>query len=168
MIMFIISCLTLALLQQNRMSYLEWLSSPIAIGLGITIIAISLVAGYLKKLPSLIWHDMFCCSVLMVWYGYWKLEFNEDAPMFFFYPLYFAILSAITTLMLINRCHNFDDESIAHLRYLHKMMRFDIYMAAVFVLVGLWVTWHYALFATAMTFFIFRHSINVCVEKLES
>ena len=164
---FIVCNLFLAILVQNQSPYLALLTTPLALGIGVTGMAASVLAGYLKKVPSLIWHDGFATATLMVWYGYWKPQFDEEAPMFFIYPVYFALLTSILTLVLINKSRYFDHESIEHLRYMEKIFRFDISAAVAFVVISLLIAEHYALFLVAMTFYIIRHSIMVCLENIE-
>ncbi|MGZ5009079.1 MAG: hypothetical protein ACXWFX_17500, partial [Methylobacter sp.] len=129
---------------------------------------VSLLAGYLKKAPTIIWHDGFATSALLVWYAYWAPQFDDDAPMFFFFPLYYSLLTSIVTVALINKSQDFDLESIRHLRYLDKNSRFNIGMIIALVLVSLVITRHYALYPIAMTFFVIRHTMIACLETIDS
>lgn len=166
MIGFIACSIVLAFLVQSQNPYLALLVTPAGIGMGLALMAISLLAGYRKKLPTMHWHDVFASSCLLVWYGYWKPQFSDDAPMFFFYPVYYALLTATVTLALINKAQYFDHDSVAQLRYLDKITRFDMPMIIGLVLASLLITRHYALFPMAMTFFIVRHTIIVCLETV--
>lgn len=168
MIGFILCSLSLAALVQNPNEFLQLLATPVVLGIGLTIMAASLLAGYLKKVPTVIWHDGFATNCLLVWYAYWQPQFNDDAPMFFFFPLYFALLTSIVTLTLINKSEYFDQESIVHLRYLEKNTRFNISVIVGFVLISLLITRHYALYPIAMTFFIIRHTMIACLEIIDS
>lgn len=168
MIGFILCSMSLAVLVQNPSEFLQLLATPVALGIGLTTMATSLLVGYLKKAPTVVWHDGFATSCLLVWYAYWKPQFNDDAPMFFFFPLYFALLTSIVTLTLINKSQYFDQESIDHLRYLEKISRFDNRVLVVLVLISLLITRHYMLYPIAMTFFIIRHTIIVCLEVIDS
>lgn len=168
MIGFILCSMSLAVLVQNHSEFLKLLATPVALGIGLTIMAASLLAGYLKKVPTVIWHDGFATSCLLVWYAYWEPQFSSDAPMFFFFPLYFALLTSIVTLTLINKSEYFDLESIVHLRYLEKNTRFNIGVLVAFVLISLLITRHYALYPIAMTFFIMRHTMIACLEIIDS
>lgn len=168
MIGFILCSLLLAALVQNQNEFLQLLATPVALGIGLTVMAASLLAGHLKKAPTVTWHDGFATSCLLVWYAYWQPQFGDDAPMFFFFPLYFALLTSIVTLTLINKSEYFDQESIEHLRYLEKSARFNISVLVVFVLVSLLITSHYALYPIAMTFFIIRHTMIACLEIIDS
>ena len=112
MIGFILCSVLLAALVQKQSELLQLLATPVALGISLTVMAISLLAGYLKKVPTVIWHDGFATSCLLVWYAYWAPQFDDDAPMFFFFPIYYALLTSIVTLTLINKSEDFDQESI--------------------------------------------------------
>ena len=167
MIAFIICNLLLAILVQNQSEFLPLLTTPAALGIGLTAMAASLLAGYLKKVRGIVWHDGFATAGLLVWYAYWNPQFNDDTPMFFIFPLYYALLTSIVTLTLINKSPYFDQESIDYLRHLEKITRFDISVIVVFVLISLLITRHYALYPMAMTFFVIRHAMIVCLEDID-
>jgi hypothetical protein len=57
---------------------------------------------------------------------------------------------------------------VVQLRYLEKITRFNMPFVIGFVFLGLLITRHYALYAMAMTFFIVRHTMIVCLEKIDS
>lgn len=168
MIGFIVCSVFLAILVQSQNEFLPLLATPVALGIGLSMMAISLLAGYLKKLSTVTWHDTFATGGLLVWYAYWKPQFNDDAPMFFFFPLYYALLTSILTLALINKARYFDQDSVDHLRYMEKITRFDISVIVVLVLISLLITRHYALYPMAMTFFVVRHTMIVCLEAIDS
>jgi hypothetical protein len=168
MIIFILACIALATLVQLQSPLLEWLTLSPALEINLCLLALSLLLGYFKKLPSISWHDGFATATLLVWYGDWRPLFDDYAPMFFFYPLYFALFSGILTLLLINKSADFDAESVIQLRYMDKMIRFNMPAAIVFVLIAVLISRHYALYAMAMTFFMIRHSITVCLENIDS
>jgi hypothetical protein len=167
MIVFILCNLLLAFLNATKSEILTLLTTPIALGIGIAAMICSLLFGYFKKVSSIIWHDGFCSSTILVWYAYWQPQFEIDTPMFLFFPLYFAILTSIVTLGLINKSPYFDRNSIENLRYLNKMLRFNIPVSIGFVLIGLVITRHYTLFPMAMTYFIVRHAMIVCLEIID-
>jgi hypothetical protein len=168
MIVFILCNLLLAILVQTQNKFLPLLSTPIALGIGLTAMSASLLVGYFKKLPTIAWHDGFAAAGLLVWYAYWKPQFNDDTPMFFVFPLYYALLTSIMTLALINKAQYFDQESVEYLRYLEKLTRFDISILVVFVMISLLITRHYALYPMAMTFFVVRHTMTVCLEIIDN
>ena len=167
MIVFILCNLLLAMLVQNQSNLLLLLATPLALGVGLAVMAVSLSAGYLKKAPTVIWHDAFASSCLLAWYAGWAPLFNDDAPMFFFFPLYYALFTSVVTLFFINKSQYFDQESVAQLRYLEKISRLDISATVILVLVSLLIPRHYALYPIAMTLFIIRHTITACLEIID-
>jgi hypothetical protein len=167
MIGFILCSFSLAFLVQNQSEFLSLLTTPVALGIGLAAMAVSLLAGYLKKAPSVIWHDGFASSALLVWYAFWAPQFDDDAPMFFFFPLYYSLLTSVVTVSLINKSQDFDLESIQHLRYLEKNIHFNIGMIVGLVLLSLLITRHYALYPIAMTFFVIRHAMIACLETID-
>lgn len=167
MIGFILCSLSLAALVHKQNEFLALLATPAALGIGLTIMAASLLLGYLKKVPAVTWHDGFATGCLLLWYGYWMPQFNDNAPMFFFFPLYYALLTSIVTLTLINKSEYFDHESIVQLRYLEKNTRFNIGVLVGLVLISLLITRHYTLYPIAMTLFIVRHTMIACLEIID-
>ncbi|HEY8160325.1 MAG TPA: hypothetical protein VIF10_16655 [Methylobacter sp.] len=167
MIGFILCSVLLAALVQKQSELLQLLSTPVALGICLAAMAISLLAGYLKKVPSIVWHDGFATSCLLVWYAYWAPQFDDNAPMFFFFPLYFSLLTSIVTFTLINKSEDFDQETIRQLRYLEKINRFNLSAIVAFVLVSLLIIRHYTLYPIAMTLFIMRHTMITCLETVD-
>jgi hypothetical protein len=167
MIGFILCSLLLAVLVQKQSEFLPLFATPLALYISLAMMAVSLLAGYLKKVPTVIWHDGFMTSCLIIWYAYWAPQFNDDAPMFFFFPLYFALLTSIVTFTLINKSEDFDQETIRQLRYLEKINRFSISAIVAFVLISLLITRHYTLYPIAMTLFIMRHTMIACLETID-
>jgi hypothetical protein len=164
MIVFIISCLLIATLVLSGSEWVSWLETPAALGIGLFGMAASLLAGYLQKVRTMAWHDGFATAGLLIWFAYWRPQFNPETPMFYVFPLYYAFLTTLVTLGLINRIENFDVDSVLYMRHLEKITRFDMSAIIVFVMIGLLITRHYALYPMAMTFFIMRHTMLICLE----
>jgi hypothetical protein len=161
---FIVCSLTLSFLVQSESPYLDLLTSPVALAIGLIATAASLVGAVLKKMPSAVWYDLFAVGTLLTWFAYWRQLFTGDAPMFYFFPLYYTLLTSVVALLFINRIERFDAESIAQLRFLEKHMRFDTSAIVVFVLVSLAITRHYLLYPIAMTLFVMRFMLTRCLE----
>ncbi len=168
MIGFILCSLSLAVLVQNQNEFLQLLATPVALGIGLALVGVSLLLGYLKKVSTVIWHDGFATSCLLIWYAYWEPQFNDASPMFFFFPLYYSLLTSIVTLTLINKSEYFDQESIRYLRLLEKNIRFNTGVIVALVLISLLITWHYTLYPIAMTIFIVRHTMTACLETINN
>ena len=165
---FIICCLLLAFLVKSQSIYLPLLiSQPVWITC-VSLAMIFLIAGYLKKLSSAIWHDGFATGVLWAWYGYWQPLFNSEAPMFYVFPIYYAVLSTWMTLAIVNKSGRFDLESRDSLRYLqHNLARFDTPILAGLVLISLMFPDHYLVYPLGMTLFIIRYTLQRCLEIID-
>lgn len=163
---FIVFSLLLSFLVQSESPYLALLTSPIALILGLIATATGLIGALLKKLPSTVWHDLFAAGTLATWFAYWHQIFNDDAPMFYFFPLYFALLTSVIALLFINRIEHFDYESIVQLRFLEKNARLDTPAIVAFVLASVVITRHYMLYPIAMTLFVVRYMLTRCLESV--
>lgn len=163
---FIVCSLLVSFLVQNESPYLVLLSSPAVLAIGAIATAASIIGALLKKMPSEVWYDLFATGTLLIWFAYWRPLFNDDAPMFYFFPLYYTLLTAAVTLLFINRSEYFDDESVAQLRFLEKNSRLDTSAIVVFVLISLVITRHYLLYPIAMTLFVLRFMLTRCLENV--
>lgn len=164
---FIVTSLIYGLCVLNYPELKPWLAMSGVTVAGGMLIAASLIGALSRKLPTPWWHDGFATGSLLVWFGYWFPLFNDDAPMFHLFPLYFCLLSSVLTLTLINNSERFDDESITQLRYLAKVSRLYPPAIVLFVLIGLTIPEHYGLYAVAMTFFIVRYTMTRCLEIVD-
>jgi hypothetical protein len=161
---FIVCSLTLSMLVQSESPLLIFLQSTVALVLGLAATIVSLLGAIAKKLPNAVWFDLFATGTLVTWFAYWRKIFNADAPMFYFFPLYYTLLASAMALLFINRVERFDNESITQLRFLDQHLRLDAPAIVVFVLVSLAITRHYMLYPIAMTLFIVRYMLTRCLE----
>ena len=166
---FIICCLLLAFLVKSQSVYLPYMIDQYVWIVGVSLAVIFLLAGWLKKLSSTVWHDGFAACLLWAWYADWEPLFNSDTPMFYVFPIYFALLSAWMTLAIVNKSERFDTESRVTLRYLqHNLVRFDTRLLATLVLISLMLPDHYLIYPIVMTLFIVRYTLQRCFEIIES
>lgn len=166
---FIICCLLLTTLVQIHSPYLPLLNHEPVWMAGTVIASLFLVAAWVKKLPSSIWHDGFACACLWFWYGYWEPQFSKGSPMFHMFPIYYAALSAWMYWAFINKCRRFDQASREALLYLQKYLtRFDTCMIASVVLISLGLPEHYLLYPIIMTLFVVRGTLERCLEIIQS
>lgn len=162
---FILLSLALAFMVQTSNPLEEHLASPYLTYLGsagaLTAIAYSLS----KKGNFNLWYDVFASGTLITWFSYWKTQFNEDSPMFFFFPVYFAAMSAFISLAFIGQCERLDNLSLHYLRLLtsHNGLKPWIIMAGTLGSL-LWVD-HYMVFPVMMTLLLIRRALECCVEK---
>lgn len=164
-----VCCLLLGFLVKSQSVYLPLLlSQPVWLA-GAGLATGCLLAGCLKKLATSVWHDGFACGVLWGWYGNWQPLFSSDAPMFYVFPWYYALLSAWMTLTIVNKAARFDAESRESLAYIqHNLARFDTCLIGFFVLASLMLPDQYLLYPISMTAFIVRHTLQRCLEIVEN
>lgn len=144
------------------------LTSPWALGAGIVLLVISGGGAVLRKLPPGLWFDGFASGAALVWFAAWHRVFLQDAPMFFAFPLYYILLTSVIVLLFVNRRERLDEESINDLRVLHETKRFHTGILAAFLLLSLVITRHYALYPIAMTLFLMRYMLTMCLEGRET
>ncbi len=165
---FIIFNLLLSTLVFIDSPYLPLLINDAAIILGSVISVGSLLAGAVKKLSTASWHDGFACGALLIWYAYWQPQFAIDAPMFRFFPIYYALLAGWLTIGLVNKSARFDLESRETVRQLQKLARFDTRMIACLVLASLAFPEHYLSYPLVTTLFIVRFTMQRCLEIVDA
>lgn len=169
MFVFIVSCLLLTFLVESQSFYLPYLVADTAWQLAAGLALLCWLGGLAKKLSTPVWHDGFAAAVLWAWYGNWQPLFSPDAPMFYLFPPYFALLNAWLWWAVIGKSERFDRESREALAYLQKtLVRFDTRLLAAGVLAALWIPEHYLVFPLTMTLFIVRFSLQRCLEIVEA
>ena len=118
--LFIALSLALCFMVQTASSLQSLLVSPLVIYIGLAVAMLSILGIFLKKWPDVVWYDLFSASTLVVWFAYWKPLFKDDSPVFFFYPLYFALMTAFVSLFFIGQRDKIDDESFRFMLSLSK------------------------------------------------
>ncbi|UOA10864.1 hypothetical protein KKZ03_16050 [Methylobacter sp. S3L5C] len=121
-----------------------------------------------KKISVIICYDIFSSSILLVWFGYWKPLFNNDSPIFFFYPLYFALIAAFVSLFFISQRHKIDEESFGFMLSLSKKSLIQPWVVMTFVLGCLAFPENFMLYPVMMTLLIIRFTLTSCVEGRNS
>jgi hypothetical protein len=91
--------------------------------------------------------------------------FNKDSPIFFFFPLYFAFMTAFVSLFFINQRHKIDYETLRLMQSLSEMKGLQPWLVMSCVLVTLEFQKHYLLFPVMMTLLIMRFALSSCLEQ---
>ena len=162
--LFIALSLALCFMVQTASSLQSVLVTPLLIYIGLTVAITSIIGSLFKKLPSLIWYDIFAGSTLVVWFAYWKPLFKDDSPVFFFYPLYFALMTAFVSLFFIGQRDKIDDESFRLMLSLSKKNIIQPWVLMLCVLGSLELQQHFMLYPTLMTLLIMRFVLASCLE----
>ncbi len=168
MSIFIICCLLLAFLVKSQSIYLPFLISQSVWVIAGCLALVFWLVGCAKKLSASVWHEGFACGALWAWYGNWQPLFNPEAPMFYVFPIYFALLTTWLTLAVVRKSAYFDVESRETLRYFQaNLARFDTRFFAGLVLASLALPEHYLLYPIAMTLFMVRHALQRSLEIIQ-
>lgn len=141
------------------------LLSPLFIYTGIFLSILSMGGVFFKKLPTASGYDLFASSTLIIWFAYWKLLFNEDSPLFFFYPLYFVFMTTFIELFFIRQSHNIDSETFNRMRSLAKNSLIQPWVIMLGVLVSLVLPQHYLLYPIIMTLLMMRLVLTHYLES---
>ena len=105
-------------------------------------------------------YDGFATGALLVWFPYWYPLFKKDAPMFYFFPLYFVLLTAGVTLLFLRRDDWVDQESLKSMLHFSNKLRFHPGIIASTVLISLEIHNHFLIFPITMTLFIMRYTFT--------
>jgi hypothetical protein len=162
--LFITLSLALCFMVQTASPLQSALVTPLLIYLSFALAIISIFGSLFKKLPALIWYDIFSSSTLLVWFAYWKPLFKDDSPIFFFYPLYFALMTAFVSLFFIGRRDKIDDESFRLMQFFSKKNIIQPWLVMLCVLVSLELQQHFMLYPVMMTLLIIRYALAGCLE----
>jgi len=161
--LFIVLSLSLCFMVQTASSLQSALVTPLFIYIGLAIAIISIFGSLLKKLSTLIWYDIFSSSTLLVWFAYWKPLFKDDSPIFFFYPLYFALMTAFVSLFYIGQRDKIDDESFRLMLLLSKKTILQPWIVMLCVLGTLELQQHFMLYPVMMTLLVMRFAFSSCM-----
>ena len=162
--LFIVFSLALCFMVQNAGSLQSLLISPLLIDISLGVAIISILGSVLKKRWILIWYDIFSSSALLIWFAYWKPLFKDDSPIFFFYPLYFALVTAFVSLFFIGQRHKIDEESFRFMRSYSKKNLLQSWILMVCVLGSLGLQQNFMLYPVMMTLLIMRFALTSCME----
>lgn len=161
--LFIILNLSLSFLQQTDSVYLELFTTNRTVFVGLTITVLGLIIALMKLRNFKIWYDLVASGVLLIWFADWYGQFQDDAPMFFFFPLYFCFLTVFVTFFFINQREQIDEESLRYLKSISNVTALHIAII-IFLFISLLLKNHFLLFPISMSFFILRFTLISCIE----
>ncbi len=164
MLVFIVLSLVLGYLVQTANPLTSLLVSPIFVYIGIGGALLAIAGLLVKKGNFSIWYDLFASSVLLAWFAYWKTLFNDDSPMFFFFPVYFVAMSAFTSLAFIGQSVHLDNDTLRYMRVLAEKgpQPWIIMLGA---LASLQLLDHYLVFPILITLLLLRFALDCCIAR---
>ena len=165
MIVFIALSLLLSFIVQTDNSLRGILSSPLFIYIGLTGAVIGIVASLLKKWSDRICYDLFASSTLLLWFAYWQPLFKDESPIFFFFPLFFAIIASFFLLAFVGRRDSLDSETLRQMRVLSEQKGLQPWLIMLCVLGSLELQEHFQVFPVMMTMLLLRFTLSRCIES---
>ncbi|WP_374090294.1 hypothetical protein [Methylomicrobium lacus] len=165
MLVFILLSLALGYLVQTADPLINVLATPSFLYSGIGGALLAIAGSLVKKGHFRLWYDLFASSVLLAWFAYWKSLFNDDAPMFFFFPVYFAAMSAFVSLAFIGPSERLDQESLRYMRLLAEQKGLQPWIIMLGALGSLQLLEHYLVFPVLITLLLLRFALDSCVER---
>jgi hypothetical protein len=165
MFVFILLSLALAYLVQTSNPLAEQLVAPTVLYLGIGGALLAAAGMLSRKRHFPIWYDLFASSALLAWFAYWKTQFHDDSPMFFFFPVYFTAMTAFISLAFIGSCERLDNETVGYMRRLAGHKALQPWLIMLGTLGSLELLDHYLVFPIAVTLLLLRFALDSCVER---
>lgn len=162
---FIILSLCLSYLVETASPFQTLLVSPVITYLGLAFAVISIIGVFFNKVPELMGYDLFASSALLTWFASWKPFFTEDSPMFFFFPLYFALAAAFASLILIGQRHRIDRQTYEHMRAFVEKSGMEPWILMILILGSLKLQHHFMLFPVLMSLFLVRFTLSGCLQS---
>lgn len=164
MFLFILLNLGCSYLVENEVRWLAWLiNDGVMIG-GMVLVALAAFFAVINRLSCHVRYDLFASGTLLIWLPYWYPDFREGSPVFFFLPLYFALLSAFCWLVFVKKKEDIDQQTLDFMQWLSDSGRFNPLIIALAVLAGLYFKQHFLLYPAAVTLWVLRYALASSIE----
>ncbi len=165
MYLFILLSLGLCFLVQTANPLQALLISPTVIYSTLPIAVLSMLSILLKKLPERIGYDIFASSLLFAWFAYWKPMFNDESPMFFFYPLYFVFMATFMALFFTDKQDKLDKDTLRYMRAVANNNIIQPWLIMLLALISLALPQHYSFYPVMMTLLTIRFALSSYLER---
>ncbi|MEO1866857.1 MAG: hypothetical protein ABGX69_01570 [Methylococcales bacterium] len=162
--LFIIVNLSLSILAQSQHDFQVFFKLAESAYIGLFFIAVAGLASVIKKIPVGFKFDLFATGTVLIWFYRWHNYYRDDAPMFYLFPFFFVILTAISSLVFVNRRYRFDQETIQALNYYSDHLKFyNIFIFAA-VIASLFLTNHFIAYPVTIVLLMLRFVLSSCLE----
>ena len=161
---FVAFCLILAFIVQTGNPIQAVLISPVVIYVGLAIAVSTIIGSFFNKIPEKISYDLFASGILFAWFAYWKPLFVADSPIFFFFPVYFALIVAFVSLFFIGQRHKIDRDSLQRMQAIVDSGVVAPSFVMVCVTVTLYFENRFIQFPTTMTLLTARYALSGCLK----
>ncbi len=163
--LFILLNLIVCVFAQEVGAIRDVLQTPLLMYICLGIAGICFLISLVKKWQNVILYDFFISNILLVWYCYWLPYFNDGAPMFFAYPVYFAMLTAIITLLLRGQQTQVDKVNIAVMQKLTSRAIVQPWVIMICLFISLELRENFLFFPTMVTLFIIRFALDSYLKQ---
>lgn len=161
---FVALCLVLAFIVQTGSQLQLALVSPVVIYGGLTIAIVTITGRFFKLMPENISYDIFSSSILLAWFGHWKPLFVKDSPIFFFFPVYFALIIAFVAIFFIGQRHKIDRDSLQRMQAIVDSGVVQPWFVMLCVMATLNFEKHFLLYPVMMTLLTMRYTLSGCLK----
>jgi len=144
-----------------------WLLSDYSFYLGLVLLTSCFIAAVakFKRFPYKLRYDLFAAAALLIWFSQWPPFFRVNSPVFLYYPLYFAFITAFLSLVFITKRDRMDEDAVVVLQWLSDSGRFNPIVIMLAVMGSLWFPEHFMLFPVAMTLWVVRFTLACCLDE---
>jgi hypothetical protein len=157
---FILFSLYLSYLAETGVPMHSALISPLVSNLGMGGAVISIVGIFFKKFNEIVWYDLFLSSALLTWFSSWRPFFNEQAPMFFYFPIYFALIAAFVSFILLGDKQRTDRQTSEVIKAFVEKSGMHPWILMLLILGSLQLQHHFMLFPVLMTLLLVRFTLS--------
>jgi len=167
MYLFIILNFCMAFLLKDDSIFRVVFMSDFFLYLGGGLLLLNFIASWIeyKKIAYQLRYDLFAVGALLVWFSYWPAFFREGSPLFYVYPLYFALITALFSLVFIKKREHIDPDALVWLQWLSDTGRFNPIVIMVCVCVSLFLPQQFMLFPMTMSLLVMRYALACCLDN---
>ena len=128
---------------------------------------VNLIASWFKfdKIPFKLRYDLFGVGALLVWFSYWPPFFRFGSPLFQYFAMYFAFITALFSVVFITKRENMDPDAVALLQWLSDSGRFNPVVIMIAVMISLALPQHFLLFPVTVTILVMRFALASCLNN---
>ncbi len=118
-----------------------------------------------NKIPFKLRYDLFALGAILVWLCYWPPFFRLGSPLFYYFSLYFAFITAFCSLFFFTKREHIEPDVVIFLHWLSDSGRFNPIVIMIGVAIGLAVPQHFMLFPVFITLLVTRFALACSLEK---
>lgn len=159
MIIFILVSLALGFWEQTLFSIHETVR-VVVVSVGLVISMACMIGVFRKASAIKLLQDIFLSSVLLAWYAYWRQQFNEDSPMFFFFPLYFVFIATLIEFILNGQSGQVDAVTLRHLQTVMSFWWMQSWFVMLLIFCSIFLIHQYLLFPVLVTLFMIHRLLG--------